>query len=118
MNLEAEEIRKAKWRRIWSGLPLTVGTLMAANLLPTLIFWKFPDWRTRTMYAIWISITTIVAAGYSMTIGPLFLKDRVVGLQWAPWQVIIAVTINALLIAGIVIAVNRFASAGSLSIWR
>ena len=61
------------------------------------------------MYAIWISITTLVAAGYSMTTnGPLFLKDRVVDTQWAPWQVAIAVAINALLIVGVIAVMSRF----------
>jgi hypothetical protein len=110
MNSDAEEIRKAKWQKIWHDLPLTVGTLVAANILPTLICWMFPEWRTRTMSTIWISVTTLVAAGYSATIGPLFLKHRLVGTLWAPWQVVIAVAINALLVAGLIALMSRFST--------
>jgi hypothetical protein len=107
MNSITDDIKRAKWQKLGRDLPLTTGTIMAVNILPVLIFWKVPGWRTHTMYAVWIGVTTFITAGNTMTIGPVEVRGQMKNF-WAPWQICVGAAINLILIAATIVVMNCF----------
>ena len=88
-------------RETWRGLPEIICAIVLLNLLPALVLWKGPQFRSWLLYALWLVLSTVLTGMCTCSSGVVIIRGQAKSFL-APWQAVVSMLVNVLVVCGVV----------------